>query len=76
MEIDRASTWPRDSARPVPTGPDRRVRVRWPGEVAFGPFGRPVRRWAAEDIGWARAENRTPAQVGGRGTGSVGSARR
>ncbi|MEU6864970.1 DUF1648 domain-containing protein [Streptomyces sp. NPDC046876] len=36
-------------------------------EVAFGPLGWPVRRWAARDIEWARAENRTPAQVGGWG---------
>ncbi|MFD7258473.1 DUF1648 domain-containing protein [Streptomyces sp. NPDC059874] len=36
-------------------------------EVAFGPFGRPVRRWAAEDIESARVEDRTPAQVGGWG---------
>ncbi|WP_218782816.1 DUF1648 domain-containing protein [Streptomyces sp. BR123] len=36
-------------------------------EVAFGPLGRPVRRWRAEDIVSARAETRTPAQVGGWG---------
>ncbi|MEU9031662.1 DUF1648 domain-containing protein [Streptomyces sp. NPDC048383] len=36
-------------------------------EVAFGPLGRPVRRWAAQDIVSARAEKRTPAQVGGWG---------
>lgn len=36
-------------------------------EVAFGPLGLPVRRWAAEDVEWARAEHRTPAQVGGWG---------
>ncbi|MER6129891.1 DUF1648 domain-containing protein [Streptomyces sp. NPDC001795] len=36
-------------------------------EVAFGPLGWPVRRWAATDIESARAENRTPAQVGGWG---------
>ncbi|MFF4573549.1 DUF1648 domain-containing protein [Streptomyces sp. NPDC001410] len=36
-------------------------------EVAFGPLGWPARRWPAEDIESARAENRTPAQVGGWG---------
>ncbi|MFH9677634.1 DUF1648 domain-containing protein [Streptomyces sp. NPDC017405] len=36
-------------------------------EVAFGPFGWPVRRWDAADIESARTENRTPAQVGGWG---------
>ncbi|ANP48257.1 hypothetical protein J2Z21_003761 [Streptomyces griseochromogenes] len=36
-------------------------------EVSFGPLGRPVRRWAPADIESARAENRTPAQVGGWG---------
>ncbi|MEV7727289.1 DUF1648 domain-containing protein [Streptomyces sp. NPDC087917] len=36
-------------------------------EVAFGPLGRPVRRWSAQDIVSARAEMRTPAQVGGWG---------
>ncbi|MFJ9644233.1 DUF1648 domain-containing protein [Streptomyces sp. NPDC101206] len=36
-------------------------------EVAFGPLGRPVRRWRAEDLVSARAETRTPAQVGGWG---------
>lgn len=36
-------------------------------EVAFGPLGHPVRRWAAEDIESARVEHRTPAQVGGWG---------
>ncbi|MFD9357855.1 DUF1648 domain-containing protein [Streptomyces sp. NPDC060031] len=35
--------------------------------VAFGPLGWPVRRWPAEDIESARAEKRTPAQVGGWG---------
>ncbi|WP_327360922.1 MULTISPECIES: DUF1648 domain-containing protein [unclassified Streptomyces] len=35
--------------------------------VAFGPIGWPVRRWPAQDIESARAENRTPAQVGGWG---------
>ncbi|MFJ9076802.1 DUF1648 domain-containing protein [Streptomyces sp. NPDC102278] len=35
--------------------------------VAFGPFGWPVRHWAAQDIESARAESRTPAQVGGWG---------
>ncbi|MEU3775373.1 DUF1648 domain-containing protein [Streptomyces sp. NPDC032472] len=46
------------------------VRARVTGEmleVAFGPVGWPVRRWAARDIEWARVENRTPAQVGGWG---------
>jgi len=36
-------------------------------EVTFGPLGWPVRRWAPTDIESARAENRTPAQVGGWG---------
>ncbi|MCX4692042.1 DUF1648 domain-containing protein [Streptomyces sp. NBC_01408] len=36
-------------------------------DVAFGPFGWPVRHWAAQDIKSARAESRTPAQVGGWG---------
>ncbi|MEU7054630.1 DUF1648 domain-containing protein [Streptomyces sp. NPDC046197] len=36
-------------------------------EVAFGPLGWPVRRWAPDAIETARAENRTPAQVGGWG---------
>ncbi|MFF4144395.1 DUF1648 domain-containing protein [Streptomyces sp. NPDC001698] len=36
-------------------------------EVAFGPLGWPVRRWAPDAIESARAENRTPAQVGGWG---------
>ncbi|MFJ9821446.1 DUF1648 domain-containing protein [Streptomyces sp. NPDC101151] len=36
-------------------------------EVAFGPLGWPARRWPAEDIESARAEDRTPAQVGGWG---------
>nr|WP_112470256.1 DUF1648 domain-containing protein [Streptomyces triticisoli] len=36
-------------------------------EVAFGPLGWPVRRWAAADIESARTEHRTPAQVGGWG---------
>ncbi|MER6251583.1 DUF1648 domain-containing protein [Streptomyces sp. NPDC001584] len=45
-----------------------RVRVTERGmDVAFGPLGWPVRRWDAADIEWARAENRTPAQVGGWG---------
>ncbi|MFE6846791.1 DUF1648 domain-containing protein [Streptomyces sp. NPDC057686] len=45
-----------------------RVRVAERGlEVAFGPLGWPVRRWDAADIEWARAEHRTPAQVGGWG---------
>ncbi|WUF74704.1 DUF1648 domain-containing protein [Streptomyces nojiriensis] len=36
-------------------------------EVAFGPLGWPVRRWAAGDIVSARVESRRPAQVGGWG---------
>ncbi|MFJ6483636.1 MULTISPECIES: DUF1648 domain-containing protein [unclassified Streptomyces] len=45
-----------------------RVRVTERGmDVAFGPLGWPVRRWKAADIEWARAENRSPAQVGGWG---------
>ncbi|MFD8598757.1 DUF1648 domain-containing protein [Kitasatospora sp. NPDC059646] len=45
-----------------------RARVSERGlEVAFGPFGRPVRRWAADEIESARAEHRTAAQVGGWG---------
>ncbi|MFJ6721677.1 DUF1648 domain-containing protein [Streptomyces sp. NPDC091259] len=36
-------------------------------EVSFGPLGLPVRRWTAQDIVSARAERRTPAQVGGWG---------
>ncbi|MEU0443168.1 MULTISPECIES: DUF1648 domain-containing protein [unclassified Streptomyces] len=36
-------------------------------EVAFGPLGWPVRRWTVADIESARAEHRTPAQVGGWG---------
>ncbi|MFE4263498.1 DUF1648 domain-containing protein [Streptomyces sp. NPDC056883] len=36
-------------------------------EVAFGPLGWPVRRWAPQDIDSSRAESRTPAQVGGWG---------
>ncbi|MFD3677649.1 DUF1648 domain-containing protein [Streptomyces sp. NPDC058613] len=36
-------------------------------EVAFGPLGWPVRRWTAQSITSARAEKRTPAQVGGWG---------
>ncbi|BCM71146.1 hypothetical protein EASAB2608_06480 [Streptomyces sp. EAS-AB2608] len=36
-------------------------------EVAFGPFGRPRRRWTPDGIASARAEHRTPAQVGGWG---------
>ncbi|MGV9943130.1 DUF1648 domain-containing protein [Streptomyces sp. NPDC003401] len=35
--------------------------------VSFGPFGRPSRHWAVEDIESARAEDRSPAQVGGWG---------
>ncbi|MFE3859006.1 DUF1648 domain-containing protein [Streptomyces goshikiensis] len=45
-----------------------RVRVGGRGvDVAFGPLGWPVRRWDAADVEWARAERRTPAQVGGWG---------
>ncbi|MFE9931522.1 DUF1648 domain-containing protein [Streptomyces sp. NPDC005533] len=45
-----------------------RARVTGRGlEVGFGPLGWPVRRWAAADIESARAEERTPAQVGGWG---------
>ncbi|MFF7752025.1 DUF1648 domain-containing protein [Streptomyces sp. NPDC007971] len=45
-----------------------RVRVSEHGlEVAFGPLGRPRRRWAAGDIESARVEHRTPAQAGGWG---------
>ncbi|MFD4135436.1 DUF1648 domain-containing protein [Streptomyces goshikiensis] len=45
-----------------------RVRVGERGmDVAFGPLGWPVRRWDAADVEWARAERRTPAQVGGWG---------
>lgn len=36
-------------------------------EVAFGPLGRPARRWPAADIESARTEDRTPAQAGGWG---------
>ncbi|MCX5199064.1 DUF1648 domain-containing protein [Streptomyces sp. NBC_00249] len=36
-------------------------------EVAFGPLGRPVRRWAAADIEAAWTEDRTPARAGGWG---------
>ncbi|MFB7615792.1 DUF1648 domain-containing protein [Kitasatospora sp. NPDC056181] len=36
-------------------------------EVAFGPFGWPVRRWHLDAIESARSEQRTPAQVGGWG---------
>ncbi|MEI5099387.1 hypothetical protein RB200_13260 [Streptomyces sp. PmtG] len=36
-------------------------------EVAFGPLGWPVRRWAPGAIEAAYAEHRTPAQVGGWG---------
>ncbi|MFI6846638.1 DUF1648 domain-containing protein [Kitasatospora sp. NPDC050467] len=36
-------------------------------EVAFGPAGWPVRRWPLDTIESARAEKRTPAQVGGWG---------
>ncbi|WP_367401565.1 hypothetical protein [Streptomyces xanthophaeus] len=52
----------------VPACPSVRVRVTERGpDVALGPLGWPVRRWDAADIEWARAENRTPAQVGGWG---------
>ncbi|MFE7898069.1 DUF1648 domain-containing protein [Streptomyces sp. NPDC057424] len=45
-----------------------RARVSERGlEVALGPLGWPVRRWAAEGIASARVEMRTPAQVGGWG---------
>ncbi len=45
-----------------------RVRVAERGmDVAFGPLGWPVRHWDAADIEWARAEDRTAAQVGGWG---------
>ncbi|MEU9988739.1 DUF1648 domain-containing protein [Streptomyces sp. NPDC048045] len=45
-----------------------RVRISQHGlEVAFGPLGRPRRRWAAGDIESARVEHRTPAQAGGWG---------
>jgi len=36
-------------------------------KVSFGPLGWPARRWAVEDIESARAEDRSPAQVGGWG---------
>ncbi|SDT81032.1 hypothetical protein SAMN05216371_6519 [Streptomyces sp. TLI_053] len=36
-------------------------------DVAFGPLGRPSRHWDPEEIAAARAETRTPAQVGGWG---------
>ncbi|MFF2660334.1 DUF1648 domain-containing protein [Kitasatospora sp. NPDC058032] len=35
--------------------------------VAFGPLGRPSRHWAPEQIASARAEQRSPAEVGGWG---------
>lgn len=45
-----------------------RARVTADGlEVAFGPLGLPVRRWAARDIESARTEHRTPARAGGWG---------
>lgn len=45
-----------------------RARVTARGlEVAFGPLGWPVRRWATEDIESAHAEHRTPSQAGGWG---------
>ncbi|MFB6614739.1 DUF1648 domain-containing protein [Streptomyces sp. NPDC056367] len=45
-----------------------RARVTGQGlEVAFGPLGLPVRRWAAGEIESARVEHRTAAQVGGWG---------
>ncbi|MFH7595054.1 DUF1648 domain-containing protein [Streptomyces racemochromogenes] len=45
-----------------------RVRVTRRGlEVAFGPLGYPVRRWAAEDIESARVEERGAARAGGWG---------
>ncbi|MFE6750846.1 DUF1648 domain-containing protein [Kitasatospora purpeofusca] len=36
-------------------------------DVGFGPLGRPSRHWDPEEIVSARAETRTPAQVGGWG---------
>ncbi|MFD0415929.1 hypothetical protein [Streptomyces sp. NPDC127108] len=36
-------------------------------KVAFGPLGRPARRWRAADIESAHAEHRKPSQVGGWG---------
>ncbi|WP_327675134.1 DUF1648 domain-containing protein [Kitasatospora sp. NBC_00458] len=36
-------------------------------DVAFGPFGWPARHWSTADVAAARAEQRTPAQVGGWG---------
>ncbi|MFE7621014.1 DUF1648 domain-containing protein [Streptomyces sp. NPDC057496] len=36
-------------------------------KVSFGPLGWPARHWAVEDVESARAEDRTPAQVGGWG---------
>ncbi|MFF2194250.1 DUF1648 domain-containing protein [Streptomyces sp. NPDC058157] len=45
-----------------------RARVTRQGlEVAFGPLGYPVRRWAAEDVESARVEVRTAARAGGWG---------
>ncbi|MEU2830353.1 DUF1648 domain-containing protein [Streptomyces lavendulae] len=45
-----------------------RARVTADGlEVAFGPLGLPVRRWAVRDIESARTEHRTPARAGGWG---------
>ncbi|MFJ8012743.1 DUF1648 domain-containing protein [Streptomyces sp. NPDC096339] len=45
-----------------------RARVTGRGlEVAFGPLGLPVRRWAADEIESARVEERTAGQVGGWG---------
>ncbi|MDQ0688435.1 hypothetical protein QFZ56_007398 [Streptomyces achromogenes] len=45
-----------------------RARVDETGlAVAFGPFARPTRRWAVEDIASARVEHRRPGQVGGWG---------
>ncbi|MGW1270309.1 DUF1648 domain-containing protein [Streptomyces sp. NPDC002491] len=35
--------------------------------VAFGPFGRPARHWAVDEVEWARVEHRRPGQVGGWG---------
>ncbi|MEV6975562.1 DUF1648 domain-containing protein [Kitasatospora sp. NPDC093806] len=36
-------------------------------DVAFGPLGWPSRHWSPADVASARAEQRTPAQVGGWG---------
>ncbi|WP_308296989.1 MULTISPECIES: hypothetical protein [unclassified Streptomyces] len=36
-------------------------------KVSFGPFGRPARHWALQDVESAHVERRTPTQVGGWG---------